>query len=90
MTASLWRWRLVPLIGALLLAGVASVAYAMGVATTNAPAAQAAQPTTIPGHPELGPGWTAPCNLRGAAGERHLTQVGGQHARRVLKLRTGD
>ncbi|HEY5475049.1 MAG TPA: DUF5666 domain-containing protein [Candidatus Limnocylindrales bacterium] len=88
MTASLWRWRLVPLIGALLLAGVASVAYAMGVATTNAPAAQAAQPTTIPGHPELGPGWTAPGNLRGAAGGVAITITNIQGSK--LSLQTTD
>ncbi|HEX7498322.1 MAG TPA: DUF5666 domain-containing protein [Candidatus Limnocylindrales bacterium] len=88
MTASLWRWRLVPLIGALLLAGVASVAYAMGVATTNAPAVQAAQPTTIPGHPELGPGWTAPGSFRGAAGGAAITIT--SIAGSKLSLQTAD
>jgi hypothetical protein len=57
MTAQLWRWRFVPLIFALVLAGVASVAYAVGVTSGPPGDAAAAQGTTVPGHPELGLGW---------------------------------
>jgi hypothetical protein len=57
MTAQLWRWRFVPLIFALALAGVASVAYAVGATSGAAGGVAAAQGTTVPGHPELGPGW---------------------------------
>jgi hypothetical protein len=73
MKASLWRWRLIPLVGALMFAGVASVAYALGAASGGAPAALAAQPTTIPGHPELGPDWSAPGAFHGATGQVAIT-----------------
>jgi hypothetical protein len=67
MKPSRTRWFVLAPIGALLFAGVASVAFSLGVASSG-PLAQAAQPTTIPGHPELGPGWHAPTSLGGASG----------------------
>jgi hypothetical protein len=73
MKAAISRWRLVPLVGALLFAGVASVAFALGVSSGGSNAAFAAQATTIPGHPELGPGWTAPGGFQGAAGQVAIT-----------------
>jgi hypothetical protein len=51
-------------------------AFAVGVASggsSTAQAAQAAQATTIPGHPELGPGWYGPGSLRGSAGQVAIT-----------------
>jgi hypothetical protein len=50
--------------------------------------AQAAQPTTIPGHPELGPGWHAPTSLRGASGQVSIaiTKIDGSK----LSLQTTD
>jgi hypothetical protein len=56
-----------------MLAGVASVAFAIGAASNGAPAAQAAQPTTIPGHPELGAGWFSPSTIRGGFGQVAIT-----------------
>jgi len=73
MKTSLSRWLLLVPIGALILAGVTSVAFALGVASKGAPAAQAAQGSTIPGHPDLGPGWFSPSTLRGAAGGEAIT-----------------
>jgi hypothetical protein len=76
MTASHSPWRPLALIGALLLTAVALVAFAVGVASggsSTAQAAQAAQATTIPGHPELGPGWYGPGSLRGSAGQVAIT-----------------
>ncbi|MFI5259370.1 MAG: DUF5666 domain-containing protein [Candidatus Limnocylindrales bacterium] len=73
MKTSLPRWLVLVPVGALILAGVASVAFALGVASRAAPAAQAAQGSTIPGHPELGPGWFAPSTLRGTAGGEAIT-----------------
>lgn len=72
MKTSYTRWFVIVPIAALLFAGVASVAFSLGVAS-NGPAAQAAQPTTIPGHPELGPGWLAPIPLRGGTGQVAIT-----------------
>jgi hypothetical protein len=72
MKPSHTRWFVLAPIGALLFAGVASVAFSLGVASSG-PAAQAAQPTTIPGHPELGPGWYAPTPLRGGSGQVTIT-----------------
>ena len=65
------RWRLVP-IGALMFAGVASVAFALGVASSGSTSAFAAS-TTIPGHPELGSGWMAPGGFRGSIGQVAIT-----------------
>jgi len=73
MKASISRWRLIPLVGALLFAGVASVAFALGVSSGGSSSAFAAQATTIPGHPELGPGWTAPGGLHGTVGQVAIT-----------------
>jgi hypothetical protein len=76
MTASHSPWRPLALIGALLFTAVALAAFAVGVASggsSTAQAAQAAQATTIPGHPELGPGWYGPGSLRGSAGQVAIT-----------------
>ena len=88
MKASLSRWRLLPLIGALMLAGVASVAFALGVSSGGSNSAIAAQPTTIPGHPELGPGWTAPGGFQGSVGQVAITitKIDGSN----LSLQTTD
>jgi hypothetical protein len=88
MKASLSRWRLLPLIGALVLAGVASVAFALGVSSGGSNSAIAAQPTTIPGHPELGPGWTAPGGFQGSVGQVAITitKIDGSN----LSLQTTD
>jgi hypothetical protein len=67
------RWRLIAPIGALLFAGVASVAFAMGVASGGSPSVLAAQATTVPGHPELGPGWSAPGVSQGMADQVAIT-----------------
>jgi Domain of unknown function (DUF5666) len=87
MKPSHTRWFLLAPIGALLFAGVASVAFSLGVASSG-PVAQAAQPTTIPGHPELGPGWHAPTSLRGASGQVSIaiTKIDGSK----LSLQTTD
>ena len=88
MKASLTRWRLLPLVGALMFAGVASVAFALGVSSGGSSSAFAAQPTTIPGHPELGPGWTAPGGFSGTAGQVSITitKIDGSN----LSLQTTD
>lgn len=88
MTVSHSRWRMLVPIGALLFAGVASVAYAMGAASGGSPSALAAQATTIPGHPEFGTGWTAPGGNRGMAGQDAIaiTKVDGSK----LSLQTTD
>ncbi len=72
MKSSLTRWFVVLPIGALVFAAVASVAFALGSASGDR-GARAAEPTTIPGHPELGPGWYAPMPLRGGAGQVAIT-----------------
>jgi hypothetical protein len=72
MKPSYRRWWVVAPIAALLFAGVASVAFSLGAASGGA-GVQAAQPTTIPGHPELGPGWYAPSTIRGDAGQVAIT-----------------
>jgi hypothetical protein len=88
MTVSYSRWRMLVPIGALLFAGVASVAYAVGAASGGSPSALAAQATTIPGHPEFGTGWTAPGGNRGMAGQDAIavTKVDGSK----LSLQTTD
>ena len=85
MTATRLGWLRIPLAMALLLAGVASVAYAMGAAS-GGPAAQAAQ--TIPGHPELGSGWNGPAGFNGMSGEIAIaiTSIDGSK----LSLKTTD
>src|ERR1035437_1329485 len=65
MVASGSRWAFLPLVGALLAVGVASIAFAMGVASGGSPISHAAPPTTIPGHPGLGPGRLAPSTVPG-------------------------
>ncbi len=72
MTGKYPRWLILVPVGALLFAGVASVAFSLGAAS-GSPVAQAAQPTTIPGHPELGPNWTAPSGLRISAANVVIT-----------------
>jgi hypothetical protein len=71
MTSSRSRWLVLIPVGALILAGVASVAFAIGATSGGASVAQAAQ--TIPGHPELGPGWYAPGTTGSATGAVAIT-----------------
>ncbi len=71
MTASNSTWRPLALVGALLLTVVAVAAFAAGVAS-GGPVAQAAA-STIPGHPELGPGWYAPGSIKGGTGQVAIT-----------------
>ena len=80
------RWVLAS-VAALLFAGVASVAFSLG-ATSGGLGVQAAQPTTIPGHPDLGPGWYAPSTIRGGAGQVDIaiTKIDGSK----LSLQTTD
>ena len=87
MKPSHTRWFVLAPIGALLFAGVASVAFSLGVASSG-PVAQAAQPTTIPGHPELGFGWHAPTTLRSGPGQVTvaITKIEGTK----LSLQTSD
>jgi hypothetical protein len=99
MTALISRWRFVPLILALTLAGVASVAYSLGASSGGSNSAVAAQGTTIPGHPELGSGWIGAGSggmpgmagmpgMRGAVGQVDvtITKIDGTK----LALQTGD
>ena len=99
MTTLISRWRFVPLILALTLAGVASVAYSLGAASGGSNTAVAAQGTTIPGHPELGPGWMGAGfsgmpgmagmpGMRGSVGQGDvtITKIDGTK----LALQTGD
>jgi hypothetical protein len=72
MTVSHSRLRLLMPVGVLLFAGVASVAFALGVASEGSHTALGAQATTIPAHPELGTGWTAPGGLRGPSGQASI------------------
>jgi hypothetical protein len=73
MADSRSRWLFIPLVVALLFVGVASVAYAIGVASGGSPTALAAGASTVPGHPELGPGWTAPPTINGSTGQVAIT-----------------
>ncbi|MGA3057882.1 MAG: DUF5666 domain-containing protein [Candidatus Limnocylindrales bacterium] len=50
------RWLAYALAGALVLVSVAAVAYAVGVANRSSNVAPAAQSTSIPGNPGVGPG----------------------------------
>jgi len=72
MTTRYPRWFIFVPIVALLFAGVAAVAFSLG-ATSGGSGARADQPTTIPGHPELGPGWNAPSTVGGALGQVVVT-----------------
>jgi hypothetical protein len=54
-------------------AGVASVAFALGIASGGSPSTIAAQATSIPGHPELGTGWAAPGGFQGMRGQVEIT-----------------
>lgn len=72
MTTSHPRWFILAPIVALLFVGVAAVAFALG-ATSGGSASRAGQPTTIPGHTELGPGWYAPSTLGGMSGQMAIT-----------------
>lgn len=55
------RWRRMVPLAALILAAVASLTFAIGLASNGgSTAALAAGGTTIPSHPELGPGWQGP------------------------------
>ena len=97
MTNSQSTWRPLAIVGALLLTFVALAAFAVGVASGGsstaqaahaAQAAQLAQVTTIPGHPELGPGWYGPASIRGSAGQVAIaiTKIDGSK----LSLQTTD
>jgi Domain of unknown function (DUF5666) len=88
MAASRSRWLFIPLVVALLFVGVASVAYALGVASGGSPTTLAAQASTIPGHPELGPGWTSPSTPGGSTGQETITitKIDGNQ----LSLQTAD
>ena len=78
-------------IAALVFAGVASVAYAMGAASRGGDVAGAA-PTTVPGHPELGAGWVSPQGFGGGTVVRAggvaitITRISGSQ----LSLQTTD
>ena len=72
MTTSHPRWFILAPIVALLFVGVAAVAFSLG-ATSGGSASPAGQPTTIPGHPELGLGWNAPSTLGGVSGQAVIT-----------------
>ena len=99
MTALISRWRFVPLILALTLAGVASVAYSLGAASGGPSGAVAAQGTTVPGHPELGPRWmgAGSSGMPGMAGMPGMRGTFGQVDVTISKidgtklaLQTGD
>ena len=87
MTTRYPRWLIVAPIVALLFVGVAAVAFSLG-ATSGGSASRAGQPTTIPGHPELGPGWNAPSTIGGVSGQAAITiaKVDGSQ----LSLQTTD
>ncbi len=89
MTLLKTRWRALP-IAALLLAGVASVAFALGAAS-GTPLVAGAQPTTIPGHPELGGGWLAPNGFgRGMMGDTQISITITAISGNSLTLKTTD
>jgi len=87
MTVDRSRWVALIAAGLLLVAGVAAVAFAIGTTAGHTPAV-AAQSTTIPGHPELGPGWTAPGNPMTTTGAEAISITGIDGAK--LSLRTSD
>jgi hypothetical protein len=58
---------------ALVVAGVASIAFAIGVASNGPSTTVLAAQGTIPGHPELGPGWQSPGGGRYAEGGVTIT-----------------
>ena len=87
MTADRSRWLALIAAGALLIAGVAAVAFAIGTTAGHTPAV-AAQSTTIPGHPELGSGWTAPGNPMTTTGAEAISITGIDGSK--LSLRTSD
>jgi hypothetical protein len=66
------RWFIFVPVLVLLFAGVAAVAFALGDAS-GGPAAQADRSTMVPGHPELGLGWSAPSTLGGVSGQVAIT-----------------
>jgi len=86
MATSRSRWLLLVPVGALILAGVASIAFAIGATSGGASVARAAQ--TIPGHPELGPGWYAPGALGSTTGGVAITITNISGSR--LSLQTTD
>ena len=73
MTVFQSRWRLVPVVGALILVGVAAVAYSLGTASVGSSPAQTAKATTVAGHREPGPEWSAPVTVKGATGQVAVT-----------------
>ena len=72
MTTRYPRWFITAPIVALIFVGVAAVAFSLG-ATSGGSTSRAEQPTTIPGHPELGPGWSAPSTIGGVSGQVVIT-----------------
>lgn len=73
MTGSTRSWRLLVPVFALLLAGVGFVAFAVGMTSTPSSTTLAAS-STVPGHPELGTGWTSVAGFRsGGAGGMQIT-----------------
>jgi hypothetical protein len=72
MTTSKPRWFILAPVLALVFLGVAAVAFSLG-ATSGGSASRPGQPTTIPGRPELGPGWTAPSTNGGVSGPAVIT-----------------
>jgi hypothetical protein len=88
MTEPSNRPRLV-LLAALTLAAVASIAFAIGVASNgSSTTALAAQGTTIPGYPDLGAGWQRPLGGGVAAGAEAITITAIDGSK--LSLKTGD
>ncbi len=82
-------WRRLLLTAAIAIVGVGAVAVALGLASGGPATALAANPTAIPGHPDLGNGWMAPGGMRlGAAGDVAITitAINGN----ALSLKTTD
>jgi hypothetical protein len=85
MTISRSRWPLLVVVGALVLVGVASLAYALGANSGRNSATPAARPTFFSGfsgNRELGPGWFGP----GRLGPSVSRGLGGQVAVTITKI----
>jgi hypothetical protein len=82
-------WRRLLLAAVFTVAGVAAVAAAVGLGSANPTAVFAANPTAIPGHPDLGNGWMAPHGWQSSGGSNvaiTITAVNGNS----LSLKTTD
>jgi hypothetical protein len=82
-------WRRLLLAAVLSVAGVAAVAAAVGLGSANPTAVFAADPTAIPGHPDLGNGWMAPHGWQFGGGSNvaiTITAINGNS----LSLKTTD